>query len=151
MELREMAEKTIPKFIPDGVGTIILEYSHGFFKNSESYKGFVDSKGRKTTAGINYYKSGKVMYKGEIKAGECHGKGKCYSPDGKLKYSGMFKHGFPDGYGKSYHDNGIVFYKGEWKNGQPEGKGIVYNKQGFQEVSGQWKNGYKCPGGKYFY
>ena len=58
-----------------------------------------------------------------------------------LLYDGNMKKGEPHGKGVSYYANGQVSYEGEWKGGKYEGKGTKYDEDGNEEYSGKWDDG----------
>ena len=83
-------------------------------------------------------------YKGDIKNGLRHGKGKLYYTNGTLKYEGDFINDKFEGYGKYFNENSKnkwKYYIGEWKNGLKHGKGKLFDKNENLMYEGYFANG----------
>ena len=125
--------------------------------------GFID--GRYDGFGMRYTTddSGQIrlIYKGEIKNGKCHGKGKLYFPNGKIRYEGEYLNGKRHGKGKEYNEYGDLIRSGYFCEGEfcdktidtPEyegtvnqrneyhGYGKLYDKNGNLIYEGEFLNG----------
>ena len=74
----------------------------------------------------NEFKGRKITYKGGIKNGKPHGRGKVIFPEGGV-VEGEFKNGKVNGQGKMIYSDGEV-YEGEFKDGQQHGQGkMIYD------------------------
>ncbi len=81
-----------------------------------------------------------IILKGKFSNDELHGNTEMYCY-GCLMYEGECKGTEPHGKGTSYYTNGQVQYKGQWKKGKYDGTGTLYDKNGEVEYQGKWSNG----------
>ncbi|KIL38636.1 hypothetical protein SD70_25025 [Gordoniibacillus kamchatkensis] len=95
------------------------------------------------TEGKLYYKSGALMYEGQLKDGKMNGKGKLYREDGALWYDAEFRDNEVAGWGTIYFsgfigdvdrtgDIGI----GQFKNGLPDGFLLDISSNGLLQFEG---------------
>lgn len=82
-----------------------------------------------------------VVYKGDIVAGKCTGKGEVYDLQGNLIYEGMLAENNYEGKGILYGENGMR-YEGDFVEGHKEGEGKVYNANNQLIYEGQFSNDY---------
>ena len=127
------------------------------YENGDIYDGFVNSDNEPNGYGIMIYSEGisiegewsngnikigkmtfpdGVIYEGEFKNNQRHGKGIVMNPDKTIQYSGMWKDDFEHGFGIRSVDGGK--YSGQWKNGEIKGEG----KYIFEVATfiGTWEN-----------
>lgn len=87
------------------------------------YKSNIDSEGRLTSHGIEYYRNGCKKFDGVFRHGLYHGsQSKLYYKDGILQYSGTFLNGSYHGYGKLYDKHGHKFIEGFFEDNEFSGK-----------------------------
>lgn len=68
---------------------------------------FVD--GLKNGIGIEYSRTGKILYQGEFWEDKYHGLGVLNYPGGHIKFQGEFKGGYKNGFGWVYDLEGEIF------------------------------------------
>jgi MORN repeat len=69
-----------------------------------------------------------IIYQGQWKHGERHGRGVHVWPNNSIYY-GYWKNGMANGFGRLIHSDGDV-YEGEWKNNKAHGEGDYYHYDG---------------------
>ena len=70
--------------------------------NGRQYNGEIDVLKLPNGQGIEYYHSGKILYKGR------------------------FTHGKKNGFGTFFYESGLIGYKGQFKDDYMEGQGLLY-------------------------
>lgn len=122
-----------------------------------------DGKGTLYEGDAGFFTEKKVLFNGEMKNGEFHGKGSYTSSDNKFKYTGDYENGKLCGEGIMNYcdDNGFTFsYEGNFKDDMKNGFGILkflisYDNGSVEDkiiYEGNWKdNVYNGKGKHYFY
>ena len=116
-------------------------------KNENKDKDKNDSN-KKEQDGIIELKNGNY-YKGDIKNGKMHGKGKIFSENDDLIYEGDFVNDKFEGNGKLINDDGR-YYIGQFKGGKKHGKGKIYKNNKLM-YEGDFVNDKPDGNGKHIY
>lgn len=87
----------------------------------------------KTDSQVKLFKTGK--YKGELKNGKRNGFGIQYDKTGAIVYAGNWLNGCRHGFGRIYNHKRECEYEGYFKNGERHGRGKVFHRDGTCEVT----------------
>ena len=149
----------------NGVG---IEYDDN--GNFLSFEGKYNN-GKRSGRGKEYYKNGKIKFKGEYLNGiRWKGKGydtrnnvvydikngrgliKEYNKYNSIIFEGEYNNGEKNGKGKEYYYDGklsVLKYEGEYLNGKKNGKGKEYNQDGELIFEGDYLYGFRLKGKEY--
>lgn len=92
------------EYVLESTGLLRIDVASGEFKKGEVTE-------------CTVYNGARLIYEGEMKDWEYHGKGTAYYQNGEKRYEGEWFKGKYDGKGTLYNEDGSVKYKGKWNFG----------------------------------